>query len=781
MFDFWKSTSKNTQNPFLCNQLKQFGFCDGPCLDRHYLNQTLDKPRLDVPNNSYIRIQLIQIHSASHYHGRVIKYSITKDPTEEKNWISVDLFTRVKDELKIVNVNSKVVYKNPVVGEMVMVEIKSEFHRAVVLDIIYGWVSLTIKVKLIDYGRVEEISSSKVFILPDNLKEFCPAAVEIIVSSMKPISMDFIPNWPVTTTNRVRRLLEPIILGDLELTCKVNIVLGTTVWIDSMFINKCTKCSHFGCNLYKNSLILPKELIEQNFAEPNSQIIYKLTNLNKDANVWIENEIIEIPKSKAKTKVIEETKITLFSSEKNKIENKEVIKPQWTHLSENMVHDVEVNFTEHPKCILVRNLKFDDIMRALQKDIDEAVDKKTVEQLTCFSVGTVCLARSPSENKYNRALIKTIDDDQNAILFYVDYGEFYLAKTNTLLTISSWLITKLPFQIIECSLSGFKDISQTDNFDEFNDRLLQITDTTINLKVLSISPNTYLTEGNCHEVVLFNKDLNVNTTLSKEFDTLVDNIQMQIILNTNYEAIEYANIIDEDYDDDDKEDLEIQYNLLEALLKMPSKIETVPTVSNSINLISQDKIINNGCTENDKITLNNQNMPEKKNVSNKKKYCIECNAKSAVPLCLWHQDETWLYLKFNILSPENYKITHSIDTITLTAETNAQSFFITISLFAFIFEESLNYHERFDGIHIKVKKIFKCESLWPRLVKCSEKHKYIIYDTEYLMQRKNWGLWAQIMNKYKMTALNQPFNNLNNDDIYDSSDSENEQYAVFED
>jgi len=778
MFGFIKIPFKDSKvsiaRPFLCDKVKQFGICEGTCAERHDLCKTLDKECLNIPTKCLINIQLTKILSASHFYGRILKYSTKKNPTKDQDWISVnDSFEKIKYELKNIGStpNTIILSKTFTIGEMVMVQTEQkEFFRAVVLDIDYGWLTVKVKVIFIDMGHTEEISSNKIFVLPSHLKELRPVAVEIIISSMEPVvEGDSVLNWPVNTTNLVRSLLEPIILTDLEFICKVELTLGITLWVDWILAKKCIKCSHIACKLYKSSLILPNELIKRNLARRSSLLIDKLINLDKDAHLWKKHLNAEKPF------IIKKSSIPLFSCDEQKNEIDEVIKVQWAHLSEHTISNVSVRYVDSPKCFFVINMQFYERVIALQRDIDDAIINKTVKQLTCATVGDICLALAPEENKYNRVIIKKINDKKAEVL-YLDYGEFYEVEIDHLLTIPSSLLTKLPLQVIECSLSGFNVILPTDNVDQFNNRLLELTDTKIHLKVLSSTTNAKFTGGTYYEVVLFNNDMNVNATMADEFNMYVDNTQIQNILSSNYKYEEYESEVDDD-DVLDEEELKSQMDLLESLFKTSNQTNEIQTVPSSTN---EKK------NESDSKSLNKDNIIAKKEqikcIKIEKKYCIDCNVTPVVPQCFWHQNDTWIYLKLNILSVNDYNILYTMDTITINVETNSVSYSFTAVLFGFIIDELCTCHVSFDGIFIKAKKLIKVKYQWPRLLKCTKKHKYIIYNTEFCIDEgKNLNVWCKVMNNYKIKALNEQLNVEYPNSDYNDSDHSDIDNGIFED
>ncbi|XP_022182360.1 putative ATP-dependent RNA helicase TDRD12 [Myzus persicae] len=780
MFDFIKIPFRDSKvsitRPFLCDKVKQFGICEGSCPERHDLCKTLDKECLNIPTKCLISVRLTKIISASHFYGRILKYSTKKNPTKDQDWISVDdLFERIKYELKNINStpNTIILCKTFTIGEMVMVQTEQgEFYRAVILNIYYGWLTVKVKVILIDMGHTEEVSSNKIFVLPSHLKEHRPVAVEIIISSMEPVvEAGSVLSWPVNTTNLVRSLLEPSILTDLEFICKVELILGINIWVDWILAKKCIKCSHFACKLYKSPLILPNELIKRNFARQNSLLIDKLTNLDKDARVWKKNVFIEKPL------IIKKPNISLFSCDKPKNEIDEVIKVQWAHLSEQIISNVTVCYVDGPKCFFVINMEFYGRVIALQRDIDDAISKTTIEKLTYATVGNVCLALAPEQNKYNRVIILQINHKKAKVLF-VDYGEFYEVEIDNLLTIPSSLITKLPFQVIECSLSGFNIILQTDIVDQFNNRLLELTDTAIHLKVLSSTTNAKFT-GTHYEVVLFKNDVNINVSMADEFSMYVDNTQIQIILSSNYKYKEHETentIIDDDDDDElDEEELKCQMDLLESLFKYSNQTNETQTVPNSINEKKNESDLKS--VNKDNVIAN---IEQKKCKKIEKKYCLDCNVTPVVPQCFWHQDDTWIYLKLNILSVNDYNTSYTMNTITINVETNSVSYSFTAVLFGLIIDKLCTCRVGFDGIFIKAQKLIKVKYHWPRLLKCTKKHKYIIYDTEFcIAEGKNLNLWCKILNSYKIKAHGEQLSVEYPDSDYE--DSVYDENGIFED
>ncbi|XP_050529571.1 putative ATP-dependent RNA helicase TDRD12 isoform X1 [Daktulosphaira vitifoliae] len=777
MFDFIKksfiSTDGNYVSPFFCNQIKQFGYCEQSnlCQERHEICEIYDKNVINIPKKCFVSIKLLKINTASNFYGRIYKYSTAKDPTQESHWINLNnSFDTIKNELGnfVKSSKPKILYKYPKVGDLIMVEtVDVELFRAVVIEI-NGWIIQKLKVKLIDIGSFVEVHSSKIYELPESLKNYSPAAIEICISSMKPIGS--VLNWPISTTNITRSILEPAIVADVEFIGKVEFLMGSTLWVSWLFIEQCAICSHFICKLYKNPMLLPKELIDRKLAEESSQILNNLIDLYKSTNMWIENTEVEFDNKS----LIDCMKynISLFSADDQINDIVEEIKPQWAHLSIDIYHQVTVDYIENPRCFLIRNIKFLDRINILQKDINELFTKNNLRKLDGIKLGKVCLAKAPDNENYNRALIKEIFEDETVTVFYVDYGEFYKVHITSLMEIPSNIKSQLPFQVIECGLSGFNKIFENNLTDQnIIEYLMQLTDNEVYLKVLQSSSNSILTNGHFYNVVLFNDKININHEMALKFSDCVDNNQIQNILDAKYQYVEH--ISDDESIDDDDDILQAQYKLMKSLLKTTSEeIKEKP-----VNLSTEDNVLKTvpKSNLNHAIENNIQNLSKKK----KKLYCLDCNRFPVVPRCFWHQDESWLYIKLNILSVINYHINHTINSISISVETNTVSYNFTAVLYAFIVEESFNCHVVFDGIHIKSKKLFQTKYKWPRLMKCSKKHKYITYNPEYVLEKSDKNVWAKLIGKYKMKAIGKPLNVDYYDDSENSSDSE--EYSVFED
>lgn len=99
MFGFIKIPFKDSKvsiaRPFLCDKVKQFGICEGTCAERHDLCKTLDKECLNIPTKCLINIQLTKILSASHFYGRILKYSTKKNPTKDRSFLYITHLSKI--------------------------------------------------------------------------------------------------------------------------------------------------------------------------------------------------------------------------------------------------------------------------------------------------------------------------------------------------------------------------------------------------------------------------------------------------------------------------------------------------------------------------------------------------------------------------------------------------------------------------------------------------------------------------------------------------------------
>lgn len=94
------------------------------------------------------------------------------------------------------------------------------------------------------------------------------------------------------------------------------------------------------------------------------------------------------------------------------------------------------------------------------KTIQEKFDKDVFDLLASEKKPIYCLAKINKENEYNRARIveyakaKSNESMDEIKVFFVDYGDFDWVNKNEILPLPQNFIKVLPFQAIECSLTG---------------------------------------------------------------------------------------------------------------------------------------------------------------------------------------------------------------------------------------------------------------------------------------------------------------------------------------
>ena len=129
---------------------------------------------------------------------------------------------------------------------------------------------------------------------------------------------------------------------------------------------------------------------------------------------------------------------------------------------------MRVSAVKSPHAFYVRIHKFSDTLRTLEKDIQDAVAK-------CFSLeekdirpGQLCLARCNIDNNWYRARVREVCPAEESVayeIFYVDYGTNARARSGDLKVANPWMIERMPFQAIACSLAGIIPFEESWNED----------------------------------------------------------------------------------------------------------------------------------------------------------------------------------------------------------------------------------------------------------------------------------------------------------------------------
>ncbi|XP_015363727.1 PREDICTED: putative ATP-dependent RNA helicase TDRD12 [Diuraphis noxia] len=818
------SLEKEKKNCLLCSEILQFGYCSKPmtCQSRHILFKQVDDPGVNIPRSGLAIVKILNVYDASHMSAKLLKLNCTNTLNDEQYWSNViDHSDTINHKLNshFSKRDSEVLHEKPNPGDIVAVQIDSStrkinntaYFRALVINVVdKNTTNPKVKVKLIDEGYVETISKWKVFVLPDMLKSIHTTIVDMFLASVKPIGFD--KTWCAQANHRLIKHLKDVTICNNTIIVKVKMALGTTIWIQKLYEK------YWDSNLkkYEFKEILPEILLNNGYADINFEHIDNLRELSISAGI---SKPLQIEKNFMENK---ELSIEEFMS------IYKLPQPQWAHLDQSVTL-VSVDCIISHKLFFVGNNKYYDRLDNLQLMIDKYIEEKQLTKLKHIINGALCLAKYPKTDKFNR--VKIIEKSGNGFVevLFVDKAEFLNIKIHFLLTIHPDLITYLPFQAIECSLSGVNDKLPTNNeLDELVGYLFDIMPNSLYLKVINTISSTTYTGGSHYEVMLYDADITVNLEFQTKFSQYCDDFQMSELLNIiNTEYNKDTSIEDDknipyvfdekkfEIEDMNPDELKIEQEFFDKLgtvvfgeayanmfkradqnivdvkkedfLKItdmtPVNENGPPKVCANIEPIKTKEISPNNDTAilNDMYELNNckQKLKEKR-----RNICLTCNTniRSIIPVCTWHEDRNNIYLKLHILEIDNFNVDCTMEGIKFKSQFKNFSYEFCVRLYGLILDKSITYRHNYEGFHIKAEKLYKTDYKWPQLFLCRKYHTYLKYDTEHI-EIKDFSFWTKEMNKFKVIAKGTPLNSMNDECSSTDScdDSENEEHFDYDD
>lgn len=116
------------------------------------------------------------------------------------------------------------------------------------------------------------------------------------------------------------------------------------------------------------------------------------------------------------------------------------------------------------------------------------------------------------------------------------------------------------------------------------------------------------------------------------------------------------------------------YFIIEKTNTEDTKKESSVIITEEItSLIPENKCTNESIEVIDSAVFNEslQKTPVLKNdkikrIENRKNLCLTCNtnAQSIVPICIWHQNKDYIFIRLNILEMDDFRINCTMESIT---------------------------------------------------------------------------------------------------------------------
>ena len=417
----------NKRDNVLCPFLKSQGTCRYLkfCSARHIILKELDSPPPQWPVNGLVRVLITAVQGTTRFYGRILKARGQDRKVNDSSAEYLKFFTRMKSVCESATKANKAAVQVGNVygwldrdGDYIRIRIESVKH----FD--RDDHASEVEAFCIDKGDMATLSVCELFQLPEEIKSHPPLVAEILLVGLKPY--DGSTTWNRYSLDFVR---DKIIKKELD--GRIVLALNSTLWLDPLVHRKRLGSAKTHITL----LDIRKELIQKQLAKENEGHIEKLHGLCVTGGFELPDYSVGFV---VKSDVPNEASVS------------------YAFLPPGEPTEVRVSAVKSPHTFYVRIHKFSDTLRTLEKDIQDAVAK-------CFSLegkdiqpGQLCLARCNIDN-WCRARVREVVPAEESMLyeiFYVDYGVTARARSGDLKVANPWMIERMPFQAVACSLAG---------------------------------------------------------------------------------------------------------------------------------------------------------------------------------------------------------------------------------------------------------------------------------------------------------------------------------------
>ncbi|XP_024082240.1 putative ATP-dependent RNA helicase TDRD12 isoform X2 [Cimex lectularius] len=551
-----EAKEKSKHDEAFCDRMLQFGRCwkRDTCKKRHIINVHKDKHSL-IPSKGYLKMKILRVHDATHFSVRILAHTSDMNITDisEVHWDSFPssygvICLQMTQYFK--NRENRRLHGRPKVGDYVAIQKEADilFLRGEVLEITARGPRLDpveVLLVLIDEGLKTKMKVDELYELPTFLHEPPPQAVDVFLGNLRPVDLD--NAWSYAATKVVERSINE---ADEKSNSnsfymgKINLVIGRNIIMESI-------CCYVQLNISKCYIVqlsLRQHMLKSGFALDSPNHIKVLTNLCIAAN------LIDPPKE---LKQREAVKLSL---------NKTV----WAHLPKDSLIQVILSIAENPSLFFVTQVQLNDRLINLNKDLKKSLDERQ-RRLPIVEIGSLCAVKNPGDNEWNRATVLNVCENSEVEVFFVDYGDRVIVNVDQLFTLPDELVTRLPFQAVECGLCGIIPLKSQFWCNEATESLHVMTESdaykkVLYLKVCEIKLKADITGGRHYDVII------VDTDSNPDFDRYINvNMVYKGYANWNFETKHYldnapkefeaiakrdtsANTQDLQYEADDEED-----------------------------------------------------------------------------------------------------------------------------------------------------------------------------------------------------------------------------------
>ncbi|XP_066253604.1 putative ATP-dependent RNA helicase TDRD12 [Euwallacea similis] len=426
---FFKVVSSNVERERvkkrieICPTLRVIGKCEAiDCEKRHILDQKLDKSVNILPQNGIIKFKILTMTDAASCSIRLLEQF-------DLNGVSIRKYEDKNEEINdmlAMNIDYKLA-NNPKPMHIYLLYEDERYFRCKVIER-----GEDLLVYLIDRGIYRKATVKELYQMPENIKSIPSECYEAYLANI-------IPPFEDTRFCKMAHLKAQFLVDsncpNAVMMATVVLQLGDNIWIDDVYEYR----DMYDKSLPAMGLQLTKKLIEQGIAISSNVPLHNLYALCNKAEI----ELPEYSLSRSNIKQV--------------AKEQSQVKPHWAFLDDNLIHEVTFTFAISPDDFYVRQNKFSQQLCQLEQDIQKAVVKPFYPTFQDSEVFNCCLVRDTVENKYVRGMILNISNGKAEILC-VDYGDVINEDVASLKHISNEMISKLPFQSIQCSMYGITSI-----------------------------------------------------------------------------------------------------------------------------------------------------------------------------------------------------------------------------------------------------------------------------------------------------------------------------------
>ncbi|XP_066139351.1 putative ATP-dependent RNA helicase TDRD12 [Euwallacea fornicatus] len=426
---FFKEVSSNVEYERvkkrieICPTLRVVGKCEAmDCDRRHILDQKLDKNVNILPQNGIIKFKILTMTDAASCSIKLLEQF-------DLNGVSIRKYESKSEEINdmlAVNVDYKLA-NNPKPMHLYLLYEDERYLRCKVIER-----REDLLVYLIDLGIYRKATVKELYQMSENIKSIPPECYEAYFANIVP---PFEDTRFCKTAHLKAQFLVDSNCRNAVMMATVVLQLGDNIWIDDVYEYR----DMYDKSLPAMGLQLTKKLIEQGIAVSSNVPLRNLYTLCDKAEIELPKYCLSRPNIKQEAK------------EPSQVE------PHWAFLDESLIHEVTFTFATSPDNFYVRQNKFSQQLCQLEKDIQKAILKPFYPSFQNHEVYKCCLVKDTVEHKYVRGMILNISNDKADILC-VDYGDVINEDVASLKYMSNEIISKLPFQSIQCSMYGVESI-----------------------------------------------------------------------------------------------------------------------------------------------------------------------------------------------------------------------------------------------------------------------------------------------------------------------------------